>query len=64
MLKGFIFDLDGTVYLGERLISGADRVIQRLRVEGRKVLFLSNKPLYTCADYAAKLTRLGIPTDP
>jgi arabinose operon protein AraL len=64
MLNGFIFDLDGTVYLGERLIPGADRVIRLLREAGRKVVFLSNKPLYTREDYAAKLTRLGIPTEP
>ncbi len=63
MFKGFIFDLDGTVYLGERLIPGAERVIRLLREGGRKVVFLSNKPLYTREDYAAKLTRLGIPTD-
>lgn len=64
MFKGFIFDLDGTVYLGDRLIPGADTVIQRLREAGRKVVFLSNKPLQTREDYADKLTRLGIPTDP
>ena len=64
MYKGFIFDLDGTVYLGERLIPGADRIIRLLREAGRKVVFLSNKPLYTREDYAAKLTRLGIPTEP
>ena len=64
MLKGFIFDLDGTVYLGERLLPGAERVIRRLREAGKKVVFLSNKPLYTREDYAAKLTRLGIPTLP
>ena len=64
MFKGFIFDLDGTIYLGERLIPGAERVIRLLREAGRKVVFLSNKPLYTREDYAAKLTRLGIPTEP
>jgi HAD superfamily hydrolase (TIGR01457 family) len=64
MFKGFIFDLDGTVYLSDRLIPGADTVIQRLRETGRKVVFLSNKPLQTREDYAQKLTRLGIPTDP
>ncbi len=62
MFKGFIFDLDGTVYLGERLIPGADRVILKLRGMGKKVIFLSNKPLQTREDYAAKLTRLGIST--
>jgi arabinose operon protein AraL len=64
MFKGFIFDLDGTVYLGERLIPGAERTIRLLREAGKKVVFLSNKPLYTRGDYAAKLSRLGIPTKP
>jgi hypothetical protein len=29
--QGFIFDLDGTVYLGEKLIPGADETILTLR---------------------------------
>jgi HAD superfamily hydrolase (TIGR01457 family) len=62
MYKGFIFDLDGTVYLSNALIPGADRVIRRLREKGRKVVFLSNKPVETREAYAAKLTQLGIPT--
>ena len=64
MFKGFIFDLDGTVYLSDKLIPGADRVIHKLRETGRKVVFLSNKPLEPREDYASKLTRLGIPTRP
>src|SRR3989304_7345595 len=64
MFKGFIFDLDGTVYLSDRLIPGADRIIQLLREKGKKVVFLSNKPIQTREDYASKLTRLGIPTQP
>ena len=59
--RGWLFDLDGTVYLGERLLPGADRVIEALRADGRRVGFLSNKPLYTREDYATKLTRLGVP---
>jgi len=31
MFKGFIFDLDGTVYLSDKLIPGAERVIRLLR---------------------------------
>ncbi len=58
---GYLLDLDGTVYLGERLIPGADRAIAELRSRGRRVVFLSNKPLQSRADYAEKLTRLGIP---
>ena len=64
MFKGFIFDLDGTVYRNDKLIPGADGVIRLLRENGRKVVFLSNKPLQTREDYASKLTRLGIPTQP
>jgi len=64
MFRGFIFDLDGTVYLSDHLIPGADDLIQLLRKSGRKVVFLSNKPLQTREDYAAKLTQLGIPTQP
>jgi NagD protein len=62
MFKGFIFDLDGTVYRSDRLIPGADIVIRLLRERGRKIVFLSNKPIQTREDYASKLTRLGIPT--
>ncbi len=62
--RGWLFDLDGTIYRGEELIPGADTVIAALRRAGCRVAFLSNKPLFTRADYAAKLTRLGIPTTP
>jgi NagD protein len=62
--RGWLFDLDGTVYLGDRLLPGAAAVIAALRGDGRRVGFLTNKPLQTRADYAAKLTRLGIATAP
>jgi phosphoglycolate/pyridoxal phosphate phosphatase family enzyme len=62
--RGWLFDLDGTVYLGERLIPGAREAVAALRADGRRVAFLSNKPLQTRADYAAKLTRLGVPAGP
>ena len=62
MLKGYLLDLDGTVYLGDRLIDGAAETISALRSRGRRIVFLTNKPLYSRADYAKKLTGLGIPT--
>jgi HAD superfamily hydrolase (TIGR01450 family) len=52
------------VYRGEALIPGAAEAIAALRGEGRRVAFLSNKPIQTREAYAAKLTRLGIPTAP
>jgi arabinose operon protein AraL len=59
----YVFDLDGTVYLGPDLIPGAAETIKTLRKRAR-VVFLSNKPINTRLDYAEKLTRLGIPTEP
>jgi len=60
-IKGFIFDLDGTLYLGERLIPGADDALRALRRAGKQVAFVSNKPIGTRQEYVAKLNRLGIP---
>jgi HAD superfamily hydrolase (TIGR01457 family) len=60
--RGYIFDLDGTVYLGESAIPGAAQTIAALRERGFGVVFLSNKPLQPREVYAKKLTRLGIPT--
>ncbi|MGH7311332.1 MAG: HAD-IIA family hydrolase, partial [Candidatus Rokuibacteriota bacterium] len=62
--RGWLFDLDGTVYRGDALIPGAAETIRALREAGRRVAFLSNKPLQTRDEYARKLTTLGIPTRP
>lgn len=64
LYRGVVFDLDGTVYLGEHLLPGAGAVIEAVRGANRSVLYLTNKPLDPSATYAAKLTRLGIPTTP
>ena len=64
MFRGFILDLDGTVYRGDQLIPGAESVVRLLRENKRKIVFLSNKPIQTRDEYASKLTRLGIPTRP
>jgi NagD protein len=61
--RGWLFDLDGTIYLGEALVPGAAETVAALRADGRRVAFLSNKPLQTRTDYARKLTRLGVPAD-
>lgn len=54
-LKGYIFDLDGTVYLGKQLIEGAETVINSLLNEGKKVLFLTNKTIESRKRYVEKL---------
>jgi phosphoglycolate/pyridoxal phosphate phosphatase family enzyme len=62
-VNGFVFDLDGTIYLGDRTLPGAVECVRELRQRGKRIVFVSNKPLAPRAEYAAKLTRLGIPTD-
>jgi HAD superfamily hydrolase (TIGR01457 family) len=62
--KGYIFDLDGTLYLGANAIPKAPETLAALRAGGARVVFLSNKPIEFAASYAAKLTHLGIPAAP
>jgi glycerol-1-phosphatase len=57
----FFLDLDGVVYVGEEALPGAADAIARLRAEAKRILFLTNDPRGPRSEYAAKLTRLGIP---
>jgi len=62
LYDGYLFDLDGTIYLGDELLPGAQRLVERLRELGRAPLFLTNNPTRDPQTYADKLTRLGLPT--
>ncbi|GAC1311001.1 MAG: hypothetical protein NVSMB27_47810 [Ktedonobacteraceae bacterium] len=62
MYSAYLFDLDGTIYLGDTLLPGAAETIIALRKAGRRTIFLSNNPTKTRSQYMAKLTHLGIPT--
>ena len=62
-IQGYLLDLDGTVYRGERAIPGAPEAIAALRSRGRRIVFLTNKPLHSREAYAEKLAGLGIPAD-
>ncbi len=60
LYRGYVFDLDGTLYLGDGLIPGAAATLEAIRAAGARAIFLTNNPTSLPADYAAKLTRLGI----
>ncbi len=62
LYAGYVFDLDGTIYLDDNLLPGAKRLIETLRELGKKVIFLSNNPTQDPKMYAEKLTKLGLPT--
>lgn len=57
----YIFDLDGTVYLGDELLPQARQIIERIRESGGRTVFLSNNPTKDPQMYADKLTGMGIP---
>ena len=59
-MKGFIFDLDGTIYVDDGIISGVVDALKNLKKRGDKVVFLTNKSIASRKDYVEKLTKLGI----
>ena len=59
---GFVFDLDGTVYLDDVLLPGAAAALAAVRKEERPHVFVTNKPLERSEFYAGLLRRLQIPT--
>ncbi len=62
LYDGYLFDLDGTIYLGDTLLPGAFELVTTLRAAGCETLFLSNNPTRDPQMYADKLGRLGLPT--
>jgi len=64
LYEGYVFDLDGTIYLGDDLLPGAERLVLKLRELGKRVIFLSNNPTKDPEMYAQKLTDLGLETPP
>jgi len=64
LVWGYILDLDGTLYRGEKAIPGAPQAVVQLRARGRRICFVSNNPLGSREAYARKLSSLGIPAEP
>src|SRR4051812_8945325 len=62
LYEGYVFDLDGTIYLGDEILPGAKRLVEQLREQGKRVVFLSNNPTKDPKMYSEKLTKLGLPT--
>src|SRR5215208_7498089 len=60
-VRCFLLDMDGTFYLGERLLEGALDFIQVLQERGCEYLFLTNNSSKDSQQYVEKITRLGLP---
>ncbi len=62
--KGYLLDLDGTMYAGTHIIPGAPEFIDRLNASGIPYLFVTNNSSRTPEQVAEKLVKMGIHTTP
>lgn len=60
-IKLFLFDMDGTLYLGNRLYDFTIELLNTIKQQGKRYLFMTNNSSKSVVDYIKKLERLGIP---
>jgi len=60
----FLVDLDGVVWRGDEPIPGATETIAALRERDKRVVFVTNNASRSPRDYAAKLMKMRLPTEP
>ena len=58
--KLFLFDMDGTIYLGENLFEGVPELLQKIENKGGRYVFITNNASKSVSDYVKKLHRLGL----
>lgn len=56
----FLFDMDGTLYLGDRLYDFTKELLATITESGKKYLFMTNNSSKSVEDYVKKLAKLGI----
>ncbi|SHG42287.1 TIGR01457 family HAD-type hydrolase [Ornithinibacillus halophilus] len=59
--QGYLIDLDGTMYHGNKVIEEAPLFVKRLNDKGIPYLFLTNNSTKTQKDVSDKLNNMGIP---
>ena len=58
--KGFICDMDGVIYHGNRLVEGTKEFVDWLKRENKKFLFLTNSSAKSPRELQQKLAHMGI----
>ena len=56
----FLFDMDGTLYIGDRLFDFTEELLSSIKRAGKKYLFITNNSSKSVNAYVEKLARLGI----
>ncbi len=59
-VRCFLLDMDGTFYLGDRLLEGSLAFLSRLQETGRRALFVTNNSSRPAQAYVDKLARMGV----
>ena len=59
-IKLFLFDMDGTIYLGDRLFEPTIPLLNTIKEQGKRYLFMTNNSSKSVEAYIEKLGRLGI----
>lgn len=59
-IKLFLFDMDGTLYLGDRLFDFTIPLLREIKKQGNRYMFMTNNSSKSVEDYIKKLNRLGI----
>lgn len=60
-VRCFLLDMDGTFYLGDRLLEGSLDFLRKLEETGRTALFVTNNSSRSADYYVQKLARMGVP---
>ena len=62
-IKLFLFDMDGTLYLGDRLFDFTNELLDTIKKNGGRYMFMTNNSSKSVADYIKKLEKLGVKSD-
>lgn len=62
-VKCFLLDMDGTFYLGGKIIEGSLEFIEKVRETGRDFLFLTNNSSHNARFYVERLKKMGLTVD-
>ena len=60
-IRLFLFDMDGTLYLGNDLFPFTKPMLDEIKKQGKTYLFMTNNASKSVLDYVKKLEKLGIP---
>ena len=59
----FLFDMDGTLYLGDEIFDGAVELMEDLPALGKKYIYLTNNSSRAGTDYITRLKGFGFPCE-